>query len=118
MLVKCKNCGKEFEKKTGLQMFCCEDCRRSYEKFSKAIRAKISKLASEHGFDVKNKEKIVRAKEMIFGRENLKFCPCDAKNPNRYCGSALCISDIVYKGKCHCSLFHAKKTLQEYENGL
>lgn len=49
------------------------------------------------------------AKIRAFGDGNIHRCPCDADNPDRYCGSARCIADVVYKGHCHCNLFHSTK---------
>lgn len=117
MLIKCKYCGKEFEKRD-VQQYCCYDCARDYNDKAISIRSKIKKIANKYDFELKNMDKIVNAKMMLFKFDDLTSCPCDAQNPNRFCGSALCIHDTIHKGHCHCNLMHAKKTLQDYENGL
>ena len=53
-------------------------------------------------------DKIIRAKAMMFGEEEWNRCPCDGGNPERYCGSQLCQTDVRASGKCHCNLFLAK----------
>lgn len=53
----------------------------------------------------KNVDKIARAKNMMFGEEEWKRCPCDGQNPDRYCGSTLCMNDIKEKGICHCNCY-------------
>ena len=116
--VKCKMCGKEFTRISGKQMFCHWKCQKKYQAQERFIKERIEKIANKRDFEVKNKDKIIRAKLMLFKNDDVTRCPCDASNPNRYCGSALCIADTIYKGHCHCSLFFAKKTLQDYENGL
>ena len=105
---KCKFCGNEI-KRTDRREYCSLEC---YEK-SKLSRSRvfnlISRIAKTHDFEVKNKSKIVKAKMLIFKNGDLKYCPCDANNPDRFCGSARCIADVVYKGHCCCNLFHYKK---------
>lgn len=115
---KCKNCGKEFMQKTAHQIHCCYDCSLAYNAEKNKARARIKRIAKKHGFTLKNMEKIINAKTRFFAKEDFLRCPCDAGNPNRYCGSALCIADTVYKGHCHCNMFHAIKTLQDLENGV
>jgi hypothetical protein len=116
--MKCRVCGKEFEPKTKNQIYCGVDCyQKQNKKYTKAYIL-IKAVQRKFGFSVKNIEKIVRAKTLLFDDDNLMRCPCDAQNKNRYCGSALCIADVVYKGCCHCHLFHSEKTLQELNDGL
>lgn len=107
--MKCRWCGKEFEARDN-QIYCSLDCRYMADTKRGNINQKIRNIARKYDFDVKNKDKIVKAKMMMFAGGDLKRCPCDADNPERFCGSARCIADVVYKGHCHCSLFWYKKT--------
>lgn len=74
----------------------------------------IEKQMKEHcekeGFYAsKNLPKIAKAKSMMFGKENWRQCPCDGKNPDRFCGSPLCRSDVEEKGVCHCNCYFKNK---------
>lgn len=70
------------------------------------IEEQMRKNCEEQGFFAsKNLPKIARAKNMMFGKENWRRCPCDGGNPNRYCGSELCSSDVANFGVCHCNCF-------------
>lgn len=71
------------------------------------IEQYIDAIAEVYDFEVKNKDKIVRAKKMMMP-EQLWRCPCDRDNGQRYCGSMLCITDTIKDGHCHCNLFHRK----------
>lgn len=73
------------------------------------MKEKINSITKRFDFEARNIDKIMKAKIMIFKNGNIHRCPCDAGNPDRYCGSARCIADVVYKGHCHCSLFWSKK---------
>jgi hypothetical protein len=116
--MRCRVCGKEFEPKQSTQKYCGYDCyAKQNEKYSEAYRI-IKSIKKKFGFDVKNKDKIIRAKTIMFDKGEQHRCPCDSQNKNRYCGSALCIADVVYKGHCHCNLFFAEKTLQERNDGV
>lgn len=115
---KCKNCGKEFMQKATQQEHCCYNCSLEYNSKKMRLRNKITRIANKYNFELKNVEKIINAKMRFFDEGERHHCPCDSQNKNRYCGSALCIADTIYKGHCHCNMFHAKKTLQDYENGL
>lgn len=117
-VLKCKMCGKEFVKEHAGQKFCHWKCQKQYQKKQSLISRLIHRIAKKYNFEIKNEDKIIRAKMMLFRNDDMKRCPCDATNPNRFCGSALCIHDTVHNNHCHCNLMHAKKTLQEYENGL
>lgn len=110
----CKWCKKKYEQADRPE-YCCSDCRYSAQIAMRTLKNKIKNIAKKHDFELKNFDKIVNAKLMCFGGKNadeMMRCPCDSSNPNRYCGSAQCIADVVYKGHCHCNLFHATK---EYE---
>lgn len=117
-VLKCKMCGKEFTKQYSRQSFCCWKCQKKYQAQQNLVKRRIYRIAKKYNFEIKNEEKILRAKMMIFGDGDITRCPCDATNPNRFCGSALCIHDTIHNNHCHCNLMHAKKTLQDYENGL
>lgn len=110
--VKCMNCGKEFIRKQHKQKYCNWKCQRSMGLEEKKLNYKINKIATEHNFEIKNMDKVIRAKKMLFNAENIHRCPCDAQNPERYCGSLLCINDTITQGHCHCNMFHKKNTLQ------
>ncbi len=56
----------------------------------------------------KNVEKIAKAKTMMFGDAEWQRCPCDGQNPERYCISELCRSDIERDGVCHCNCYTKK----------
>ncbi|MBO5442698.1 MAG: hypothetical protein J6A33_02790 [Alphaproteobacteria bacterium] len=56
----------------------------------------------------KNVEKIAKAKTMMFGDAEWQRCPCDGQNPERYCISELCRSDIERDGICHCNCYTKK----------
>lgn len=70
------------------------------------LKQKLLQIAEENGLEpTENFERIVRVKE--------KFgigvrCPCDKENPDRYCCSPLCLSDIETKGTCHCKCWKKK----------
>ena len=115
--MRCKECGKEFEKKGENQVYCSSYCYMKANEKRYRIKSRIARVAKAHDFEVHNRDKIVNAKMIMFSADDVYKCPCDSNNPNRYCGSALCITDTVTKGHCHCQLFYAKKTLQQLENG-
>ena len=70
------------------------------------ILANMRASEEENGYgETENIEKIARAKNMMFGLEEWQRCPCEGNNPNRYCGSELCHSDIERDGICHCRCF-------------
>ncbi len=73
------------------------------------ILEKMLQSCKEGGYEpTQNIEKIARAKTMMFGDEEWQRCPCDGQNPERYCGSVLCKTDIERDGICHCHCY--KKT--------
>lgn len=81
------------------------------------IESFIRQDAENCGYSLKeeNVSKIARAKSMMFGLEHWRRCPCDGENPDRFCGSALCTSDIESKGICHCNLHCLRRTDNENE---
>lgn len=105
---KCKNCGKEFMQKVAHQEHCCYDCSLEYNCKKGKLRENIKRIAKKFDFELKNLDKIVNAKMRFFDDNERLRCPCDANNPKRYCGSARCIADTVYRGHCHCNMFHSK----------
>ena len=56
-------------------------------------------------YPTENIEKIARAKNMMFGDNEWRRCPCDGQNAERYCISELCRSDIERDGICHCHCY-------------
>ena len=115
---KCPVCGKEFTVTNIDKKYCSYDCAYKIQSRKYRIRSKIDSISKQYDFTVKNKDKITNAKLIMFKDGDVHRCPCDASNPNRYCGSLLCLHDIIHNSHCHCQLFHAKKTLQDYEKGL
>ena len=113
--IKCVNCGKEFIRKQERQKYCCYKCQKEMLYSEKNLRYKIKTLAKIMNFDLNNVDKVLRAKKMLFSAENLHRCPCDAQNPNRFCGSIQCMNDIINKGHCHCHMYYLKNTLQDNE---
>ena len=70
------------------------------------ILEKMKKQCAEAGYyETKNIEKIAKAKQMMFGKDEWQRCPCDGNNPERYCISSLCKKDIAEKGICHCNCY-------------
>lgn len=66
----------------------------------------IENIAETTGLSLtENKDKIIRAKKMLFANGNMLRCPCDSRNEERYCVSEQCMSDIMRDGHCHCNLF-------------
>lgn len=108
MLIKCKWCGKEFEKRD-TQKFCCGDCALAYNQIIQNTKSKIKTIAKKYDFEIENMDKIVNAKMMLFKNDNTMRCPCAAQDPDHYCGSSRCIADTVYLGHCCCQLFWSKK---------
>lgn len=107
--MKCRWCGKEFEPNADQQIYCGVDCSQEVNYQRAKICGKIKSVAKKFKFNVENESKIINAKLMIFKNGDVYRCPCDANNPNRFCGSAQCIADTVYNGHCHCNLFHKKE---------
>lgn len=105
---KCLCCGKEFTPRVKSQKYCNYKCRRVVVEKEKSVRYKIKSIAKILKLDIKNLNKIINAKKMLFGGDNMLRCPCDANNPERYCGSLKCLSDVYNNGHCHCSLFWLK----------
>lgn len=101
-------CGNEITK-NDRDSYCSGDCYVKANAILTRIRYIIKRTAKKYNFEIKNESKITNAKFLLFKNDNVKRCPCDANNPDRYCGSAQCIADVVYKGHCHCNLFHSKK---------
>ena len=106
---KCAGCGKIFVPRSITQKYCTYKCQRMYGYEEYYTKKQIFHIANMFDFEIKNLDKIINAKKLLFGSSDMLRCPCDAKNPKRYCGSALCIADVVTKGHCHCSLFWFKK---------
>ena len=70
------------------------------------IKAMLLRLAKAEGYKpTEYFDKIVKAKERMGLRTG---CPCDRGNPDRYCISPLCKSDIEKNGTCHCNCWRKK----------
>ena len=106
--MKCRYCKKEFEPTERHKEFCSHQCRYDFYNKKTCLKRRINNLANKFNFEIKNFDKIVNAKMIMFADDNVMRCACDAQNPERFCGSALCISDVVVKGHCECNLFHKK----------
>lgn len=62
-------------------------------------------IATQEGYELTdNAPKIAKAKQMFFGVEHWKRCPCDP-NSDRYCISNHCKEDIERDGICHCRCY-------------
>lgn len=107
--MKCKWCGKDFIRKRHDQKFCSRDCTYFYSNIKGNLASYIKTISRKYDFRLENLDKIINAKIMMFAKDNPKRCPCDANNPDRFCGSARCIADTVYHGHCCCRLFWSKK---------
>lgn len=105
--MKCKMCGKEITR-TDRPCYCSIECSERRNNIYVNIKSLIKRIRKKYNFDVQNEEKIINAKILLFKDSDVKKCPCDADNPERYCGSALCIHDVVEFGHCRCNLFHKK----------
>lgn len=101
-------CGNEITR-TDRTSYCSVECYTKATNLLNRIKATMKKIAKKYDFDIENKDKIAKAKFLLFKNDDMKRCPCDANNPDRFCGSALCIHDVIQHGHCHCNLFHYKK---------
>ena len=64
------------------------------------MREQLLAKAKEYGLKpTEFFDRVLRAKQRLGLVES---CPCDITNPNRYCISPLCLSDIEKEGRCHC----------------
>lgn len=72
------------------------------------MREKLKRIADHNGLKITDKlNAIVGAKRLLLGDKWI-YCPCEANDVARYCGSEKCLAEINEKGVCHCGLF-AKK---------
>lgn len=100
---RCKMCGKELTDES--KVFCSKDCAYAWSSEVYKIKSRIQTIARKFNFRTENMDKIINAKIRFFYKNDTNRCPCDGDNPERYCGSALCIHDVVANGHCHCRLF-------------
>ena len=105
--MKCSWCGKEVA--NGREKYCSADCAYMSRHTKYKIKSSIQRTAKKYDFELKNLEQITNAKMRFFKDKGYKRCPCDADNHERYCGSPLCLHDVVEYGHCHCNLFWKKK---------
>lgn len=106
--MKCKNCKKEIVNPIR-KNFCGQECSYNYQRQRDKLKSKIKTISKHYDFDVRNEEKIINAKMLLFSNDNILRCPCLSQDPDHYCGSARCIADTVYLGHCCCQLFWSKK---------
>lgn len=67
------------------------------------ILEKMGLIAEALDFQLnENAPKIARVKSRM---DNWRKCPCDIKNPLRYCGSELCELETKKTGTCHCGCY-------------
>lgn len=73
---------------------------------TKTLREQMLELCKTAGFEpTENFDKIVKAKEKFgIGLQ----CPCDKDNPDRFCISYQCATDILKDGHCHCRCYKLK----------
>lgn len=73
---------------------------------TKTLREQMLELCKTAGFEpTENFNKIVKAKERFgIGLQ----CPCDKDNPDRFCISYQCATDILKDGRCHCRCYRLK----------
>ena len=106
-MARCQYCGKEFEEGKR-KTYCSVDCAYLCHSDTYRIKSLIKNIARKNKFDVKNLDNIIKAKIRFFHNGDIKRCPCDGNNPERFCGSPLCITDVINEGHCHCNLFWRK----------
>lgn len=104
--MKCLNCGKDNPPSLShrARKFCCKDCQQKYFNKKAKVKRLINRIAKEYGLQVRNVDKIVKAKLLLF-KEDLSRCPCMAQDVEKYCGSTKCLNEINKKGNCCCNLF-------------
>lgn len=107
----CKWCKREFEPnpRQPAQRFCSYHCKTTYHGAVSKIKSKVKTILLKHGdyhVEEEKLKKIINAKVLLFANSgDIHRCPCDANNPERFCGSKLCQKDILQDGHCHCNLF-------------
>ena len=70
------------------------------------MREMLLAKAKEYGLEpTEFFDRVIKAKER-FGL--VEGCPCDKDNPERYCISPLCLSDIERDKHCHCNAYKLK----------
>ncbi|MCM1497230.1 MAG: hypothetical protein NC124_02070 [Clostridium sp.] len=104
-MAKCRWCGKDLEQRGS--MFCCEECEKTYNDKLEYTKERIIAIAEENNLELKNFDKIVRAKMLLFGQDNTMRCPCLADSEEHYCGSPRCLADAKEE-HCHCQLMWKK----------
>ena len=77
-------CGKEFVKEHAGQKFCHWKCQKQYQKKPKFDKQLIHRIAKKYNFEIKNEDKIIRAKMLLFRNDDMKRCPLSSTNPNKY----------------------------------
>lgn len=80
------------------------------------ILENMIKIADELNFGLdSNAIKIAKLKSRM---DDWRCCPCDKKNPDRFCGSELCISDVNRDSRCHCGCYFILNNTINNKSGL
>lgn len=71
-----------------------------------AIKDTMERLAKENGAELSPvADRIIKVKERAIDEYQ---CPCYPNDPEHYCISQLCKTELMTKGRCHCGLFVKK----------
>lgn len=72
-----------------------------------SLKDKLQALADANGAEFSDKaDRIIKVKERAIDEYQ---CPCYPDDPEHFCISPLCKSEIDTKGKCHCGLYIKKE---------
>ena len=72
-----------------------------------SLKDKLQALADANGAEFSDKaDRIIKVKERAIDEYQ---CPCYPYDPEHFCISPLCKSEIDTKGRCHCGLYVKKE---------
>lgn len=72
-----------------------------------SLKDKLQALADANGAKFSDKaDRIIKVKERAIDEYQ---CPCYPDDPEHFCISPLCKSEIDTKGRCHCGLYIKKE---------
>ena len=72
-----------------------------------SLKDKLQALADANGAKFSDKaDRIIKVKERAIDEYQ---CPCYPDDPEHFCISHLCKSEIDPKGRCHCGLYIKKE---------
>lgn len=72
-----------------------------------SLKDKLQALADANGAKFSDKaDRIIKVKERAIDEYK---CPCYPDDPEHFCISPLCKSEIDTKGRCHCGLYIKKE---------